>query len=88
MGALIAAMLDGDGGSDVGSEARAFEGDLRPPPRRRAAVPRRRPAPSAVTERIRPPFVTSVSSRIAVPPWKTSAPAASASSMPVIAAPV
>ena len=38
--------------------------------------------PSAVTERILPPFVTTCPSLIAVPPWKTSAPVRSASSMP------
>ena len=43
--------------------------------------------PVPVTERILPPFVTTVPSRTAVPPWKTSAPVASAASRPEIGAP-
>jgi len=43
--------------------------------------------PVPVTDRMRPPFVTSAPSRTAVPPWKTSAPLASAAAIPSIAAP-
>ena len=57
------------------------------PPRTRGRAPRRRVGPVAVTERIRPPFVTTVPLRTAVPPWKTSAPAASAAAIPSIGAP-
>ena len=42
--------------------------------RRRPRAPPRGSSPRPVTLRIRPPFVTSRPSRIAVPAWKTSAP--------------
>ena len=63
---------------DVAPELDALEGHAARPPRRRARARRATVAPVPVTERILPPFVTTRPSRAAVPPWKTSAPAASA----------
>ena len=72
---------------DVATIPRAVERDLGHRRVRDARAPREIRA-SPVTPRIRPPLVTSWSSRTAVPAWKTSAPSSRALSTPSIGEPV